>query len=156
SGTPVLQLRAKDAGLVGESIRAKVTYNGPQPEATFNIDLFRWDVDSSGRRNRVDQESWRRLSMDPSSAAYAQDFLTQNSKLVDAFDIGPTGVDGFSLSGRPVDDTPGFQVAWQTLLGNNIAATTNRFQITVGGHGPVMVDLSGVAVAATVPPTETA
>src|SRR5215831_12157355 len=102
-GIPVLQLRAKDAGLVGESIRAKVTYNGPQPEATFNIDLFRWDTDSSGRRARVDQESWQRLSMDPDSPAYAQDFITQNSKLVDAFDIAappPPGVEGFSLSGR--------------------------------------------------------
>ncbi len=156
AGAAVLQLRAKDAGLVGESIRAKVTYNGPQPEATFNIDLFRWDVNTSGQRVRVDQESWKRLSMDPNSASYAQDFLTQNSKLVDAFDIGPAGGDGFSLSGRAVDDTPGFQVAWQTLLGNNVAATTNRFQITVGGQGPVMVDLSGIAVAATAPPTATA
>jgi phage tail sheath protein FI len=155
AGTKVLRLSAKDAGLVGESIRAKVTYNGPQPEATFNIDLFRWDVNSSGQRVRVDQESWKRLSMDPNSAAYAQDFLKQNSKLVDALDVGPAGVDGFSLSGRAVDDTPGFQPAWQTLLGNNPAVTTNRFQLTVGGHGPVMVDLSGITVAATAGTTAT-
>src|SRR5215831_18679921 len=36
----VLQLQAKGAGAAGESIRARVTYNGAQPEATFNIDLF--------------------------------------------------------------------------------------------------------------------
>lgn len=147
AGAPVLQLLAKEAGLAGESIRAAVTYNGAQPEATFNIDLFQWDFDSSGRRIRTNQESWKRLSMDPNSAAYAQDFLTQNSKLVDAVDIGPAGGDGFSLAGRAVDDAPGFQVAWSALLGN--AANTNRFQITIGNNGPVPVDLSAIAVAAT-------
>jgi len=147
AAVPVLRLQAKDAGLAGESIRAKVTYNGPQPEATFNLDLFQWDIDSSGHRIRTKQESWKRLSMDPNSPAYAQDFITQNSKLVDAVDIGPVGGDGFSLSGRAVDDTPGFQTAWQALLGN--AATTNRFQIAIGNNGPVMVDLSGIVVGAT-------
>ena len=146
-GTPVILLQAKEAGLVGESIRANVTYNGQQPEATFNIDFFQWAVDSSGRRVRTNQESWKRLSMDPNSPAYAPDFITQNSKLVDAFDIGPAGGDGFSLSGRDVDDTPGFQAAWSALLGST--ATTNRFQITIGNNGPVMIDLSGIAVAAT-------
>jgi len=149
TGNPVLRLQAKDAGLAGESIRATVSYNGPQPEATFNLDLFQWDIDSSGKRVRTKRESWKRLSMDPNSPAYAQDFITQNSKLVDAVDIGPAGGDGFSLSGRAVDDTPGFQAAWQALLGNFAGTVTNRFQITIGNNGPVMIDLSGIAVAAT-------
>jgi len=146
AGAAVLQLIAKDAGLAGESIRASVSYSGPQPESTFNIDLFQWDLDSSGRRVRTRQESWKKLSMDLNSPNYAQDFLTQNSKLVNAVDVGPAGGDGFSLSGRAVSDAPGFQTAWQPLFGT--LATSNRFQITIGNNGPVMVDLSTVAVGA--------
>jgi len=146
AGVAVLQLQAKDAGVAGESIRAIVTYSGPQPEATFNIDLFQWGLDSSGRRVRGNQESWKKLSMNPNSPAYAQDFLTQNSKLVNVVDVGPAGGDGFSLSGRVVDDAA-FQANWAAILGSTV--TTNRFQITVGNNGPVMVDLSGVVVGAT-------
>ena len=149
AGAPVLSLQAKDAGLVGESIRVSVDYNGAQPESTFNISLFRWDVDSTGTQVRNAQESWQRLSMDPNSAAYAPDFITQNSKLVNAFDIGPAGGDGFTLSGRGVDDTPGFQTAWQPLIGNQAGMVTNRFQLTIGSNGPVMIDLSGIAVGLT-------
>lgn len=148
-GVPVLQLQAKDAGLTGESIRAQVTYNGAQPEATFNINLFRWDVDSSGRRTRAAQESWNRLSMDPNSPNYAASFLTQNSNLVNATDLGAGVGTPYNLSGRPVLPNPTFQAAWQALLGNAAGTTTNRFSMTIGTSGPVMIDLSGIAVAAT-------
>jgi hypothetical protein len=74
--------------------------------------------------------------------------FTQNSKVVNALDIGPAGVDGFSLSGRAVSDAPGFQTAWQAMFGTLAPNNTNRFQITIGNNGPVMVDLSTVAVGA--------
>src|SRR5262249_44682772 len=62
AGVATLRLRAKDPGVLGETIRAVVTYSGPQPEATFNIDLFRWQIDSTGKRVRTDSESWKNLS----------------------------------------------------------------------------------------------
>ena len=40
---PVLRLVAKQHGAIGEAIRAAVTYAGPHPEATFNLELFRWE-----------------------------------------------------------------------------------------------------------------
>ncbi len=105
AGSPTLRLTAKDPGLAGESIRAVVTYNGPQPEVTFNIDLFRWQIDSTGKRTKTEAETWKNLSMDTNSPAFAVDFLNQNSKLVDAQDLGVGAVTGFSLSGRPVPDS---------------------------------------------------
>jgi phage tail sheath protein FI len=144
-GVRVLRLAAKNFGLVGETIRANVSYSGPQPEATFNIDLFEWVTDPAGNRVQQNRESWKNLSMDPNSPAFAPDFLTQNSKLVDAtIDAGaPAAGAGFSLSGRAVPDVA-FQADWNKLFGST--ATTNRFQISVGGSPYVDVDLSAIVV----------
>ncbi|NTV42106.1 MAG: phage tail protein, partial [Syntrophobacteraceae bacterium] len=102
AGSDVLVLTAKNAGLVGETIRAAVSYSGPQPEATFNIELFRWETTSTGQLVKADLESWSNLTMDPASPRYAVDFLTQNSKLVDAAAAAvlPALTAGFSHSGR--------------------------------------------------------
>jgi hypothetical protein len=89
-----LTLTAKNQGLAGENIRALVTYGGPQPESTFNLNLFRWEVEN-GVRVRKDSESWTGLSMDPLSPNYAESFLTQNSKLVNAVDAGAAQGTGF-------------------------------------------------------------
>src|SRR6266853_3523726 len=147
AGVATLRLIAKDPGLMGESIRAVVTYNGPQPEATFNVDLFRWQTDSTGKRVKTDAETWKNLSMDPNSPAFAVDFLDQNSKLVDAQDQGVApAASGFSLSGRPVPDSGVFVNDWAPLLGST--AATNRFKISVNGSPYVDVDLSLVVVGA--------
>lgn len=45
-----LKLTAKDAGITGNDIRAVVSYATAQPEVTFNLELFRWVLDSSGQR----------------------------------------------------------------------------------------------------------
>jgi uncharacterized protein len=151
AGAEVLVLTAKDVGLAGENIRAIVSYSGAQPEVTFNVDLFRWEIDSAGNRTRKDAESWKGLTMDPASPLYAVDFITQNSKLVKATPGAaiPAPVDGFSLSGRsvPVANAAAFQAAWQPLFGDQpAAAKTNKFQISVGGSAYVEVDLSAITV----------
>ncbi len=156
AGAPqaVLILTAKQAGLVGENVRALVTYAGPAPEATFNLDLFRWDTDSTGRRVQRDAESWKNLSMDPNSPLYAPTFLTQNSQLVNAAEPNPVVVaagNGFSQSGRPVLFQSGgpnaatFRDGWAALLGQ--AGPAKAFQISVDGQRWVTVDLSGLDVA---------
>src|SRR2546430_1803887 len=88
AGVATLRLTAKDAGVLGNDLRAVVTYSGAQPEVTFNLEIFRFELDSSGTRVKKDIETWSGLSMDPASPSYAQDFLTQNSKLVNATDLG--------------------------------------------------------------------
>jgi phage tail sheath protein FI len=143
AGTGVLTLTAKDPGLAGELIRAAVSYNGAQPEITFNLDLFRWVVDSAGNRTKQGTESFKNLSMDPASPLYAPDIVTQNSKLVSAAPAGslPAATPGFSLSGRAVVATgatnPAFVTAFAPLL-------VGKFEISVGGSPYVEVDLTGL------------
>ncbi len=139
AGGATLRLTAKDAGAVGNDLRAFVTYSGAQPEVTFNLGLFRWELDSSGQRVKKDIETWSGLSMDPNSSAYAQDFLTQNSKLVDATDLGvaPSAA-GFSLSGRSM-------TAANLLI---LLGTNNQFEISVDGSRYIRIDLTGVAATA--------
>ena len=151
AGVVSLVLTAKDLGVAGESIRALVTYNGSQPEVTFNLELFRWEVSSSGTRSKRAGETWRNLSMDPNSPSYAPTFISQNSKLVNATDLNAAPVAnstwGSSLSGRAVPDAGGatpFQTAWQARLGSTV--TTNRFKISLSGSPFIDVDLRAIVV----------
>ena len=152
SGIGVLKLTAKNAGIVGETIRAIVTYNGQQPEVTFNLELFSWGT-VSGQMVKQDRELWSNLSMDPLASRYAPTYLTQNSVLVDAFAATtmPAQGSGFSQSGRPVpcdSATPTtFRTAWAALLGNGSGVTGNRFCISVDGAPYADVDLSSLNVA---------
>lgn len=150
AGADVLVLTAKNAGLVGETIRAAVTYSGPQPEATFNIELFRWETTPTGQLVKADLESWSNLTMDSASPRYAVDFLTQNSRLVDVAPAAvlPALTSGFSHSGRLVayDNAAAasLRTGWAARLGTT--ATTNRFQISVDGIPFVEVDLQPINV----------
>lgn len=138
AGVATLKLTAKDAGVLGNDVRASVTYSGAQPEVTFNLEVFRWELDSSGTRVKKDAETWLGLSMDPASPSYAQDFLTQNSKLVDATDLGVGATAGSSLSGR-------------SMTGPNLAAllgTNPVFFISVDGSRFIRVDCTGQTTTA--------
>lgn len=152
AGTEVLQLSAKAPGVAGESIRSFVSYGGLRPEATFNIKLFRWVTDGAGRQTASEIEEWKNLSMDPLSPLYAPDFLTQESKLVDAAVAGaaPAAANGYSQSGRPVPFTVALpstlRTAWEALIGDDPAAVGNAFQISVDGGSYAPVDLSGIDV----------
>src|SRR5690606_15680692 len=70
--TNVLRLDAKNAGVAGDMIRAAVSYKGTRPEATFTLDLFRWETDISGNTTKAEAESWPDLTMDSLSPRYAQ------------------------------------------------------------------------------------
>jgi phage tail sheath protein FI len=149
AGAEVLVLTARNAGVQGENIRAVVSYGGALPETTFNLDVFQWQFDAKGNRTKTNAESWKGLSMDPASPAFAPTYITQNSQLVSAALGGavPAAGKGVSLSGRAVDETPGFTNAWKALLGNQPGLKTNTFQISVGGSPFVEVDLSTIAVS---------
>jgi len=85
SGSPDtgVTLTAKSGGSKGNMIRAAVTYDGAQPEDTFNLQLFWWETQSDGTLAAKDTETIRGMSMDSASGAYAPSLLTDNSKLVD-------------------------------------------------------------------------
>jgi len=125
SKTDVLAMTAKSPGVVGDSLRAAVTYNGLQPEATFNLQFFRWAKNSSGALVKKDSENYTALSMDPKSNRYAQDYVNKNSNLVTLKDKVPALItagtltldSGYSRSGRPL---PGgaadFHAAWKQFI----------------------------------------
>jgi uncharacterized protein len=132
-----LKLTAKNWGDRGNAVRAAVTYDTDQPEATFNMQLFRWDTDSSGRQVQAATEVLRNLSMNPASASYAPTVLTQNSSLVDAAVTAlPTASTAFSQSGRPFDVAAAtFGATWDGI------AAAKSFNISVGGSDYVAVKL---------------
>ncbi|PYS73118.1 MAG: hypothetical protein DMF69_05720 [Acidobacteria bacterium] len=139
AGAATLRLTAKDAGVTGNDIRAFVTYSGGQPEVTFNLEVFRFELDSAGTRVKKDTESWTGLSMDPASPSYAQDFLTQNSRLVGATDLGVgAAAAGSSLSGRSLT-----AANLTALLGTNPV-----FFISVDGSRFIRVDVTGFPATA--------
>jgi hypothetical protein len=140
-----LILTAKEQGLDGENLRAIVTYGGPLPEATFNMELYAWAL-QSGQRVKTRREVWKNLSMNPSSSSFAPTFLTQNSKLVNASlpAVQAPLIQGISQSGRPVPHAAGgaaFRTAWAALIGS-AATARNRFLLNIDGSGFIPVDLN--------------
>lgn len=152
AGAAALVLTAKNPGTLGDTIRAAVTYRGQYPEATFNLEVFRWVIDSRGQKTKVDREEWNNLTMDPALPTYAPTFLSQKSALVNAAEPGAAAAigPGFSLSGRavPTDpaDVPTFKTAWAALFGST--QTANTFQISVDGNPFVPVDLKPIVISA--------
>jgi hypothetical protein len=117
----VLKATAKSPGLTGDTIRLAVTYNGLNPESTFNLEVFRWTQNGSGAQVKTGTEKWSALSMDPDSPRYAPVYVTQNSQLIaleNLVDYSTVTLDpGYSLSGRPVSNTAAdFWETWRTTL----------------------------------------
>lgn len=150
----VLKVEAKSAGLFGDDIRLAVSYNTQLPEATFNLEVFRWSKTSTGALQRTGIENYVALSMDPAHPRYAPDIVSRASALVTLTDQGVApAASGFSQSGYAVSartDTI-FRNRWMALIGAAVA--TNRFRISVDGNAAVEVDLSSLDFAAPVGPT---
>jgi len=151
----VLKLTSKNAGLVGETIRALVTYNGQQPEVTFNLEIFRWET-LGGQLVKQGRELWPNLTMDPLAARYAPTLVTQGSALVEATATADASASAFSYSqsGRPVaydkSNPESFVKAWADILGNKNTPPIpagNHFRISVDGLPYVDIDLSGLNVS---------
>ncbi len=147
--TDVLRLTARHPGSDGDKIRATLTYNGNDPEGTFNITLFRWADRGNGTIVAQDTESWTGLSMDPSSGNYVQTFLNSNSKLVTAAVQGtPLTPDPSSSTGAlALDDSTdaNFIAAWDTA----VTSARNQIRITVDGSPYIGVTLPAANTDAT-------
>lgn len=145
----VLRVEAKSAGLFGDDIRLAVSYNTQLPEATFNLEVFRWNKASTGALQRTGIENYVALSMNPAHPRYAPDIVTRASQLVNLIDqlVAPAAA-GFSQSGFAVSSRTDaiFRAQWLALIGST--TTTNRFRISVDGNASVEVDLSTLDFAA--------
>ncbi len=144
--TIALQLSATDAGVLGDTIRVAVNYDTANPEATFNMELFRWAVDSRGQKTKADREVFQSLSMDPSSPQYAVDQLNQRSKLVTAtLPGGPAAtINGFALSGLAVEYDNTSVDSFRNAVGKKLGggSPNQSFLISVDGSGFAPVTLS--------------
>jgi len=150
AGSDVLTFLAKSPGLIGDTIRIKITYNGQQPEATFNAEILRLETNTAGQTVKVDAENWQGLSMDPLHPRYASLYLSQNSKLVNVEDkftppapaAPPALPAGYSQSMRPLPSaTASFKTALQSAFAGG---TQSRFRLSVSGASFVNIDLSVV------------
>jgi phage tail sheath protein FI len=160
NASPALRLIARNAGVLGDTIRIQVSYNTGFPEATFNLTLFRSVIDARGQRTQSDREVWNNLSMDPLASNAAATVLTQKSKLVSAIDVSATApVNGSSLSGYPIEflstapDETALRGKVAALLGSGSATTpkARSFRIAVDGAPPALVTIADdLGVAATV------
>lgn len=116
--TPVLKVTAKSPGLMGDNIHLAVTYNGLNPESTFNLEVFRLEENSAGVLVKSAVENWTSLTMEPNTSRYAMDVVNQNSDLVELDDlVVPSAVTapGYSQSGRSIP-TASFTAEMRELL----------------------------------------
>lgn len=122
----VLKVIAKSPGLAGDVIHLAVTYNGPHPESTFNLEVFRLEPVNGGALVKKALENWTGLSMDPNSSRYVQTFINQHSALVEVEDVVSPPIsapNGYSQSGRILpSDLTAFWKVWRELLAGISAA----------------------------------
>ena len=148
-------LTAKNAGLVGNTLRAAVTYDTLQPESTFNLQLFSWVTDSTGRLVKQSVESWPNLSMDPNAARYAINLVTQSSKLVKATvpssGAATPAATGYSQAMLPlrVDTPANFKTDWDAAVKTGSATSRNQLRINVDSTTFVDVTIALPTLAGT-------
>jgi hypothetical protein len=147
-----LLLTALSAGPFGNDIRARVNYNTASPEATFNLELFRWVKGTTGTQQKAQIESYNGLSMDKDHPRYVEDIVNLTSKLVRVADprkaVALAG-NGLSVSGYAISarTTALFNAAINAV----ITPTQCRFRLSVGGRPPAAVDLGALLPLAGTP-----
>jgi uncharacterized protein len=143
--TATLDIEAKSAGSFGDDIRVAVNYNTSLPESTFNLEIFRWQKNSSGALQKSQVENYVAVSMNPKHPRYAVDLVNTASALVKLANKNiPASATGYSQSGYAISAASDAiaRTQWMSMLG--ATQTTNRFRISVDGNASVEVDLSGI------------
>lgn len=142
--TNVLTATAKNAGAWGNGIHLEVDYDTPNPDETFNLNVFAEDggvITAS--------EKHTNLTMDKTAPRYAPSFVTQSSNIIDlaldtALDLETSTISGYSDSRRPFDATTGTTL--HTNL-NALLASTGHFELSINGGQYVHIDLSSLTIA---------
>ena len=143
SGNDVLVLTARDPGLLGNMIRAQVDYGTADPERTFNLTLFRRTVKPDGSMSQDQVETFKDLSMDPTSVDYVKTRLNGISTLVTADVVNPpANAAGVSMAARIL---PSAAASVETDMDLAVTDTNRSIRIAVGQSRPVQVALSETA-----------
>jgi phage tail sheath protein FI len=143
SGNDVLVLTARDPGLLGNMIRAQVDYGTADPERTFNLTLFRRTVKPDGSMSQDQVETFKDLSMDPTSVDYVKTRLNGISTLATADVVNPpANAAGVSMAARIL---PSAAASVETDIDLAVTDTNRSIRIAVGQSRPVQVALSETA-----------
>lgn len=140
-GDPVMTIEARDEGRFGNQIRMLVDYQTANPEISFNLTVYREQIDTQGRYSRDEEEIYNNLNMMPDSPNYIGTVLSSRSKLIrlknEQGSVSNTLNRCFSQSGLLFDDF----AAMNAFLAANPTATnlalvineTFRFEVNIGG-----------------------
>lgn len=146
-----LLLRALDAGVLGDRIRAVVDYDTPDPELTFNLTVYRETIDAQGRLGRADAESYVSLTMDRQAPNYIETHVNGLSNLVIATVDDAAGgtvapalnIDNsatlFSQSGIYFADDDAFLTAFAALTDPTIMVEIDGSGLATANLGPAVV-----------------
>ncbi|WP_372570751.1 phage tail sheath family protein [Ruegeria jejuensis] len=166
-GATVLTLQSRDAGLLANRLRARVSYNTASPERSFELEIFVEEFDASGQPEVTATETFSNLSMAPSASRYVRNILDQQSLLVtatiddattaaeEAAALAAATVNGFSASAEIFADTGAAEAALlaavqATQAGNT--GTAGRLQVRIEGENAsptvtVSVDVADTSLA---------
>jgi uncharacterized protein len=149
AATNVLDLVARDAGVIGNSVRIEVDYDTSSPESTFNLTVYRLVSDGAGGTVREAEEEFSELTMDPNSPRYAATVLSQQSGLLDIPDgYDPSVPTGMAFAGYAIAGLTGSDADLATAVAAAIPAGESRdFRISVNGGPFVTVSLAQADVA---------
>jgi uncharacterized protein len=129
--TPILTLTAKNAGTQGNELRARVDYNTPTPESTFNLTLYRELFDEGGNPVVEEEELVANVSMDSASPRFVTTVMAQESALATAAVVGtPAQNTSYSASARMFSAVAGANTA--ILNAVNEVGGIGRLRVKIG------------------------
>lgn len=139
-GRDCLTVTARDHGLAGNLLRIEIDYNTGSPERTFNLTVYRSNLRDDGSIERLDEESYQNLSMNPILGNYVESVINGASSLIEVTSIqtnAATGA-GVSYSGLVYPTADGDVVSAVSGL---MSPTANAIRISVDNNPPVPVAL---------------
>jgi len=166
-GATVLSLVSRNAGLIANQLRIRVSYDSSSPDRFFNVDIFREVFDASGQPTVTETETFTDLSIDPASARYARTILNQQSQFVtaaiddatttaeEATVDGLATVNGFSAGTGIYADAAAAEAALLAAVQNTQSGgtgTQGRFQLRIEGANAsptvtISVDVADTSLA---------
>jgi len=151
AGVTVMTLTSRDAGLDANQIRARIDYNTPNPERTFNLELFREVFDASGQPQVSASELHSDLSIDPNASQYVVTVLENQSALAraeaNAVNVNAAAtLNGYSASAAIFADAPAAEAAIVAAIAATGDTTIGRFRIKVGATPWLTVELAALGL----------
>ncbi len=134
-GKSVLEVTARDSGMLGNMLRVEIDYDTASPERTFNFTVYRRIVKANGDRVADKTERYAGVSMDPLAASFIEDAINGISGLVTVKVLANAGAAGaVSIAGLVL---PKLDPAVTGALGLIVTATVRSLRVSVAGKPPI-------------------